>query len=994
MIKKLSSLILITAMMLSLIPSVYSESVHQTAEAVYGTPVIDGEIDQVWDKTNYYAVTHCNKTGAIFYKGWFKVLWDESYIYVLAKTYTTQFNDNESDPWLQDSVDVYIDENMRRTKGYENGDYQLRCNFKNLISGNNYNDLTLIKSQAKTLDDSFIVEMAFPLETIKPHEGLSVGFEVLMTAAKMPGVEMREYLWNCTKNWLYNDTGCYGTLNLVKTVDVTAFNEPKFVRPSVTGGFTPIVNTYNDNADKVSLFSSGTSSDVSVKDGTIKDVTVKTDSKPDYVCDILHSDENPMMAIDDMAYVIGGIVQNGDTLVADGKSYKFVEGSPLAEDSKGHIMLDRAAIKKDGKMYIPAACIRPLFEYTFHYNRFSKLIKIHTGKDYPSESEFKVFYAKDYGAVGDGKTEDGAAITHALNAAMTYDGPATVMLEKDKTYMIEPKIDTLHVLHITDKNNLIFDGNGSTLMYTTNANQFAYVQNCANVHIRNLKVDSVEPPFTYGVVKSVDQPNKKIRVEIPEDQPLPASNEWAQHFWKGYRGDAWWYTTVIDPVEDRIKWGGNYDIGGVDAVDHIEGRLYDLTMANQGRMTQASPGDRLPIYTRNHTYDVRPAYNSPYNQGNIQIITSGDIYFENVDVYNGMWTAVNIGLCWGNVYLRGYGMRNNKEKNRIMANISDGVHTWRSRGGVIIEDCYFETNLDDVGNSKGEAAFVANRLDDYTYNLVWDQLYEVGDELIFVDKRNTKVISRAFVTKVVKNWNNNFNITVDRKLPYATSDTSVAAVFPQNEANDNSKATFAWNINATTIGTVVRNSTYVGGRRYPMLLRAPYSIMEDNKVYNCGAGFCASDEIFKDSAEGSFPSFSTFRGNYTYQDDCIKPDYPLAVVTSRSNGNSTASIENFLIENNTIETKIDREAIVIDHVDGLYMYNNKLINPREDGIISSVTPIIVSYSRLADFDGLDFSYKSNVNAAVTFVGCDNVSDKTVKNIKVNDGNTAKPYDNY
>ncbi len=179
-----------------------------------------------------------------------------------------------------------------------------------------------------------------------------------------------------------------------------------------------------------------------------------------------------------------------------------------------------------------------------------------------------------------------------------------------------------------------------------------------------------------------------------------------------------------------------------------------------------------------------------------------------------------------------------------------------------------------------------------------------------------------------------------------------------------------------------------------MLLRAPYSIMEDNKVYNCGAGFCASDEIFKDSAEGSFPSFSTFRGNYTYQDDCIKPDYPLAVVTSRSNGNSTASIENFLIENNTIETKIDREAIVIDHVDGLYMYNNKLINPREDGIISSVTPIIVSYSRLADFDGLDFSYKSNVNAAVTFVGCDNVSDKTVKNIKVNDGNTAKPYDNY
>ena len=218
-------------------------------------------------------------------------------------------------------------------------------------------------------------------------------------------------------------------------------------------------------------------------------------------------------------------------------------------------------------------------------------------------------------------------------------------------------------------------------------------------------------------------------------------------------------------------------------------------------------------------------------------------------------------------------------------------------------------------------------------------------------------------------------------------------VFPQDQANDNNKATFAWNVNATTIGTVVRNTEYVGGRRYPMLLRAPYSVIEDNTVINCGSGFCCSDEIFANSAEGSFPSFSTFRGNYTYQDDCIKPDFPFSVVTSRSDGNSTASIQNFLIENNVVETKIDREAIVVDHVDGLYMYNNKLVNNREEGIKTNTTPVLVSYSRIADFDGMDVTYKMPVDAAVTFVGCE-VPEGSIKNVKVNEGNPALPFVSY
>ena len=97
--KKIFALILLISMLISLVPAVYAAPSRLTAVAAYGTPVIDGEIDDVWAKTNYNAVTNCNKTGAKYYKGWFKVLWDESYIHVLGKQYTTQFNDNHSDAW-------------------------------------------------------------------------------------------------------------------------------------------------------------------------------------------------------------------------------------------------------------------------------------------------------------------------------------------------------------------------------------------------------------------------------------------------------------------------------------------------------------------------------------------------------------------------------------------------------------------------------------------------------------------------------------------------------------------------------------------------------------------------------------------------------------------------------------------------------------------------------------------------------------------------------
>ena len=108
------------------------------AEAAYGTPVIDGKIDNVWDSTNYNVLDNVLGGENTFYKGWFKVLWDDNNLYILAKVYSEQFSNMDSSPWENDSVEFFIDENCMRTTKYFEDDYQLRIGFDSALTASNY----------------------------------------------------------------------------------------------------------------------------------------------------------------------------------------------------------------------------------------------------------------------------------------------------------------------------------------------------------------------------------------------------------------------------------------------------------------------------------------------------------------------------------------------------------------------------------------------------------------------------------------------------------------------------------------------------------------------------------------------------------------------------------------------------------------------------------------------------------------------------------------
>lgn len=113
-----------------------------------------------------------------------------------------------------------------------------------------------------------------------------------------------------------------------------------------------------------------------------------------------------------------------------------------------------------------------------------------------------VLYVKDFGAVGDGKTNDGDAIFAALTAAAEQH--ATVKFEENKTYYVSSVTGSrVAPLTLNNAHGVTIDGCGSTILITPNMRYMRF-SNCGNVKVTNLHFDYAVPVYLVGKVVEVN----------------------------------------------------------------------------------------------------------------------------------------------------------------------------------------------------------------------------------------------------------------------------------------------------------------------------------------------------------------------------------------------------------------------------------------------------------------------------------------------------------
>ena len=955
--KKITSLILALAMMpcsvLSFAKDDEEKPQVKVAEAAYGTPVIDGEQDSVWNSTNYNVFDNVVGTGSTFYKGWFKVLWDDENMYMLAKVYSEQFSNMDDSPWENDSIEYFIDEDCKRTTTYYDDDYQLRIGFDSALSANNY-DLNKMTGKAVKGDNYYIAELSFPYKTVTPYDGMEIGFDVQANASKMIGFARTLYAWNVKSGAPQANTSTHGSLILRKSVAVKQFDEPVY------------------EPRKIEVDFNGISQEETVK--YLDNVTTTFDGK-EYNYPIVLVNEHPSMEIGNLADVIGGKT-SGNTLTVGDVKLTYTEDSRLAQYGDGHLMLDRCPKRVNGKLYVPLNSLLPTTGWTVDYRRFNNAITIETGTNYP-EPEVTV-NVKDYGAVGDGKAYDRDAVIAAFKAAAALaeaGTPSKLEFEAGKTYRINEKQDAFALFDLDNISNFTIDGNGSTILFERPTNSLINIEGCTNIKVKNIDVKYDERMIIWGYVKSVNEDGQSINIDIPEDSPLPADDAWAQYYCT-YAGDGpWIFGNIMDSTEAVPRFLP-FDALMIKSVEKVQGREYKVTFKSSIAMYSSliQEGDRFPFKSRWNSYDFGE-YNKYGRPDFISVSYSKDVTFEGVKTTNSLLMLAPMSYNQGRITLKDCEM--SLAPGAIITSSADGVHTSSNRFGVIIDNCTFENSFDDLINTEAYCGAVTKTVDSYIYETSRDMQCVVGDEIAFFNTSNHEIVGTAFLKEIEKTEDGKYRLTVDRRVDKVVSQ------------ENSTVPTSMYNLDSANKGNIIRNSTFRNSRRHAYIIRSACSIIENNRMENnAGAATEAANEIHGTGNEGLVPSALTFRNNVVKSDGIGSQYVPLKVYSWNAQLGEQACIDGVLIENNTIDVPSLHGSISINSVTGLYMLNNTI---KADKMLNESTqPVVISNSSIKMIDGLNFDYKQNVNAVITIAACE-VDESNIKNINIIGSNTAVPY---
>lgn len=217
------------------------------ATALYATPVIDGIVDDIWNDTEVMKINRYQMAwqGA---NGTARALWDDKNLYVLFQVSDTQLDKGSPNPWEQDSVEVFVDENNGKTSYYQDDDGQFRVNYENTKSFNPETIAAGFESAVAVSGTSYTVEVKIPFRTITPVNGTVIGFDVQINDGK-DGARQSVATWNDLTGNAYQDTSVIGNLLLVGKSAEEATRGEAIVLIMKAYGIEPLVDTKDNFSD-------------------------------------------------------------------------------------------------------------------------------------------------------------------------------------------------------------------------------------------------------------------------------------------------------------------------------------------------------------------------------------------------------------------------------------------------------------------------------------------------------------------------------------------------------------------------------------------------------------------------------------------------------------------------------------------------------------------------------------------------------------------------
>ncbi|MGF6352364.1 endo-1,4-beta-xylanase [Paenibacillus sp. 4624] len=188
-------------------------SMPKSAKALKGTVTIDGEKDTKWNKITPFHVTPLNQSGGASAEAC--AMWSGQDLYLFIDVTDPQIITNATDPWDQDSVEIFLDENHQRTPFYQYDDAQFRISADNVATFAGSASPGRLQSAVKKTSKGYQVEAKIRFQSLVPKEGQVMGFE-LQINDNQGNNNKSTAKWNDLTNDSWKNTSQYGILTFSK----------------------------------------------------------------------------------------------------------------------------------------------------------------------------------------------------------------------------------------------------------------------------------------------------------------------------------------------------------------------------------------------------------------------------------------------------------------------------------------------------------------------------------------------------------------------------------------------------------------------------------------------------------------------------------------------------------------------------------------------------------------------------------------------------------
>ena len=414
-----------------------------------------------------------------------------------------------------------------------------------------------------------------------------------------------------------------------------------------------------------------------------------------------------------------------------------------------------------------------------------------------SAAELKPINVRDFGAKGDGTTDDTAAINAAIVAAQNQ-GPGAIVSLPSGRY--KTALGAEKSIRIAGADRLTFQGEGETTIVSGDLDAPVFrILDSKGVTVRKISIDHEPLGYTQGTITSVDVPNMTCEVSI--DSGYPAPNE------PRFKG------AQVHPFVFPEKNYYQLDRHWPNPIEMAKTGERTWRWKLQGPPNiQNWPGKRFFIYTesRSHAFIL----------SNLHDTTLEDINYWGGGANAGFYVNGLEGATTFRRFVIGVPPGSNR-----LYSCAGGGQISGLRGKLLLDRCDF-SKIDDDGIDilSNYTRIIEQRAKRTLVVQAKNSDYRLGDRVELWDWQHKIKRSDAIITAATSNPGGTFLITLDRDVVTERVGVGGGLNFSRESMTDGIDRL----INVATLGqeTIIRDSKFQVFRAKCLNLKAAHCTIE------------------------------------------------------------------------------------------------------------------------------------------------------------------------